>query len=781
MRKRLRRVLLSAGAAILVLVLTVIGAVRGSLPQLTGTVAIGGLIAPVTVSRDSLGVPDIVGSNRPDVARALGFLHGQERFFQMDLQRRNAAGELAALFGAALLEIDRDTRRHRFRERAERVVAATAGQDRAILEAYTAGVNAGLQSLRVRPFEYLVLRQKPVPWRLADSVLTMYAMFLDLSLDTARSEEVWALVRDNLSPALTALLLPRGNLWEAPLEAGLVTGVVIPDSLDLDGGYETATAVAAPPHHDTAGSNNFAVAGRLTGHGGAIMANDMHLGLGLPNIWYRARMSWPEGAGVRSLVGVTLPGTPALVAGSNGQAAWGFTNSYGDFVDLVILEADPADSTRYRTPSGWRDFDRRAEVIAVAGGEPDTLWIDETIWGPVWTRDSRGRRLALRWTAHDTEAVNFGLMRLETAPDVQAVVALAGTLGMPPQNLICADSAGHIAWTIAGPIPRRVGWDGRLPVSWADGSCRWDGYWEPSRQPRVIDPAEGRVWTANSRVVAGENLQIIGDGGYALGPRARQIRDDLRALKQPLEKDLLGVELDDRALFLGVWRDLVLGVLARQEPAPGSPRAQFAEVVRQQWSGRADGPSVAYRLVRDFSYACIGGIYDKLISGKIREKEVFSVAWMPYRHAVAWKIITTRKNKDALVLAAVDRVMAKTDPQELATHTWGARNATRIVHPFVLLVPRLSRWLAAPEQELPGDSFMPRVQHRSSGASERMVVSPGREELALFHMPGGQSGHPLSPFFLAGHDAWAEGRPTPLLPGRAVYRLILEPKRRTDN
>ena len=799
MLRRLRRILLIAAASLLGLALLVflVGtlAVRGSLPKLTGKVHLTDLAGPVTVTRDSRGMPDIQATDRRDAARALGFLHAQDRFFQMDLQRRSAAGELAALLGPALVDTDRDTRRHRFRSRAERVIVALVDPDRELLDAYTAGVNAGLDGLRTRPFEYLILRQKPLPWRPADTILTLHAMFLDLSLSTAYTEEAWSVVRDNLPPALAEFLLPRANRWEAPLQTEPVPGIVVPDSTAFDvrdwkygdRTYdECRTEFSRVPRHDTAGSNNWALAGELTGHGGAILANDMHLSHGLPNIWYRVRMSWPEGDRTRQVVGVTLPGTPSLVAGSNGQVAWGFTNSNGDWADLVILETDPADPARYLTPAGWRRLNRVAEIIAVAGAEPDTLWVEETIWGPVWTTDTKGRRLALRWTAHDVEAANLNLTRLEAAPDVDAVMALAGTMGIPQQNLVCADDEGRIAWTIAGPIPRRVGWDGRLPVSWADGACRWDGYRDATDQPRMVDPGEGRLWTANNRVTAGGDLQVIGDGGYALGARARQIRDDLRALERPLEKDLLAVQLDDRAVLLGQWRELVLAALHREPPVNDSPRADFLRTVRDDWNGRASVESVSYRLVRNFTFNCIDGVYDLLTAGCLAVDPDYRTSWLPYRHALTWEVLAARPDHllppwnedwDDFILAAVDKTMdhAIRDGRDLAAYTWGAHNVVDIAHPFTMLDPRLSRWLAAPPAALPGDSFMPRVQHRRSGASERLVVSPGREDLGILHLPGGQNGHPLSSFFLAGHEDWIVGRATPLLPGPEVYRLVMVP------
>jgi penicillin amidase len=524
----------------------------------------------------------------------------------------------------------------------------------------------------------------------------------------------------------------------------------------------------------------------------------MHLGLRLPNVWYRARMRWHEGGAAHSTIGVTLPGTPALITGSNGQAAWGFTNSYGDWVDLVVLEMDSAG--RYQTPDGWERLDRIDELIDVAGAEPDTLriehsrwgpvWtsdlrIEHSRWGPVWTSDVRGRPLALRWTAHDTEGVNLTLLELELTSNVEDLVAIAGSLGMPQQNLVCADSEGSIAWTIAGRIPRREGWDGRLPVSWIDGSHGWRGYLEADEQPAIIEPEEGRLWTANNRVTANDDLALIGQGGYALGARARQIRDGLRALDQPVESDMLALQLDDRALFLEEWRELALTTLASDHGGDVN-RAEFERLITEGWDGHASTGSAGFRLVRAFNIELVNAVYAFLTADCLEADPDFNFRWLLYRHAVVWELVNQKpmnllpadhQSWDSVILASIDRAMesATRDGRPASGYVWGDLNTTRIAHPFTLFAPQLSRWLMAPAKALPGASFLPRVQHPTSGASERLIVSPGREESGIFHMPGGQSGHPLSPFFLAGHDAWEEGRATPLLPGEIAYRLELVP------
>jgi penicillin amidase len=287
---------------------------RESLPQLDGTVRLEGLASPVTVTRDALGVPTVSGASRRDVARATGFLHAQDRFFQMDLARRRAAGELSGLVGAPALDADREIRLHRFRAVAREALTSADAGWRALLGAYTDGVNSGLAALDGPPFEYLLLRQEPLPWRVEDSILVVLSMFVTLQGDGGGYESTLGLLHDVLPAAMADFLAPHGTEWDAPLlgEAFAVPPVPGPDVYDLrtrpaarvdraspaldaaDGSDLVAAILGAPADEAVIGSNNWAVSGRLTADGRAIVANDMHLAVRVPNTWYRAVLEWPD-------------------------------------------------------------------------------------------------------------------------------------------------------------------------------------------------------------------------------------------------------------------------------------------------------------------------------------------------------------------------------------------------------------------------------------------------------------------------------------------------------
>jgi len=775
--------------------------VRASLPRLDGELKLAGLSAPVTVERDALGVPTIRAATRVDAARALGFLHGQDRFFQMDLLRRNAAGELAALFGSAALDVDKQNRVHRFRHIAGSVLARATPEERAVFTAYAAGVNAGLAALGAKPWEYLVLRTEPVPWAPEDTVLAVDAMFLDLQGGDGGYESQLGLVHDLLPPPLADFLTTAGTEWDAPIVGTPRPTPPIPGPEVFDLRKEPPVdlpkaAAAGPspllredaPESPVLGSNNWAVSGAHTADGHALLANDMHLGIRVPNTWYRASIVRPDGAGGEiHMTGVSLPGTPAIAVGSNGHVAWGFTNSYGDWSDLVVLEVDPRDPEVYRTPAGPRRFAHAEEVIQVKGGEPVRLDVRETVWGPVIDKDHRGRPRALAWTAHHPEAVNMGMIGLETAHTLEEAMAAANRSGAPAQNFVVADESGRIGWTIFGRMPRRAGFDGLVPTSWADGTRRWDGWLSPEEMPRVVDPPAGRIWTANARAVDGDLLAKEGDGGYPLGARAGQIRNDLLRLEKATPRDLLAIQLDDRALFLEHWRKLLLGVLTPEATAADPRRRELRRLVETTWTGRASVDSVAYRLVRGWRGFVMQQVLTPITARCVKADERFEPV-LRQSEGPVWALVTQRpanlldpkfRTWNEELLAAVDALLDYYQKEggggDLAGHTWGERNTTRIRHPLSAAIPFIGRWVDVPARQLPGDENMPRVQGPGFGASERLVVSPGREQEGFFHMPVGQSGNPMSPFYRAGHEAWEEGKPTPFLPGKAEHVLKLMP------
>ena len=793
----MKRIVIGFGAGLVVLLLLVVIAgflfLRGSAPQLDGTVKLAELTAPVTVTRDRLGVPTITASNRLDVARALGFLHAQDRFFQMDLMRRLAAGKLSALVGPAALKVDEAHRLFRLRAVAREVLAEIPREQRELLDAYAAGVNAGLRALKTRPFEYGILMQRPRPWRPEDSVLVIFAMYFTLQNASDSRESDLALMRATLPAALFNFLNAPGSRWDAPLVGKPFKTPPIPGGNLVDIGKWPAADFAGsdsnpPVSRSVIGSNGFAVDAAHSADGHAILANDMHLGLSVPNIWYRAQFVYPDAARPkqpRTVTGVTLPGVPVMVVGDNRHIAWGFTNSYGDWVDLVMLHVKPDDPGYYLTAAGWRAFTYHREIIRVKGHKAVVLEVRDTIWGPVVGNGHHGVLRAVHWVADDPAATNAELDDLATARNVRQAMAVANRAGIPAQNFVVADRAGNIGWTLAGRIPVRAGYNPEFPAYWDKPDTGWVGWLPPDRYPRIVNPSDGRLWTANARTAGGVMLKQIGDGGYDLGARAQQIRDDLMAKDKFAPADMLAIELDDRAVFLSRWRSLLLRLLTPGNVKGHVRRTQFLHYV-ETWGGRASVDSVGYRLVRDFRARVDQTVFGALTAPCKKIDPNFDYTVLTQREGPLWAMVTRQpsnllnpkyKNWEALLLAAVDQVNQSLwlPDTGLATRTWGQHNTVRIRQPLSRALPFLSRWLDMAPVELPGDSNMPRVQGVRFGASERMDVEPGHEQNGIFEMPTGQSSYPLSPFYRNSEPAWEQGKATPFLPGAVRDTLVFQP------
>lgn len=776
----------------------------GSLAKLEGTVFLPGLKESVEVERDAAGVPTIMANNVEDRAEALGFLHAQDRFFQMDLMRRVAAGELSELVGSAALDVDKTNRLHQFRARAREVIDASDAADQATLDRYAAGVNAGLRELSSKPIEYHILGVEPRTWVPEDTVLCLYAMYLDLQGRDYKHELGRHTAYATLPKPLADFLCPKGTMaWDSPIEGGPIEENPMP-------GPEVIDLRAKPagwdfvPDPTTAemfgsvdyGSNNWAVAGAHTKHGGAIVADDMHLGLRVPNTWYRVSIVVPaEESGIEGpmrATGVSLPGAPSLVVGSNEHIAWGFTNTEGDWLDTVIIESDPDDPTKYLTPDGPKSFEIVEEKIAVKGMPDEIRTIEKTEWGPIIATDSQGRKMALRWVAHDVEGVNLKsahMIRMRTLDDA---IAFAGTCGNPAQNFTVVDRSGRIGWTVMGRVPKRT-YDGWLPVSYADGTNRWEGYLNPADNPKVVDPPQGRIWTANARVAGGENLAKMGFGSYDLGARQKQIRDRLLEIEQADEKEMLALQLDDRALFWNRWQELLVGLLDDSAVADAPLRKEGREYIAN-WGGKASIDSVGYRLVRLVHLEITRRMLEWLTSPCRAADPTFRTLHLPRGvEAVIWKLASEKpmhlldpqyESWNEALLACVDAALetATAEGRPMSAFTWGAHNTLDIQHPLSgslrdVLGPSLVDQIGLDMPHVPisgGSRHMPKIARPRSGASERMAVSPGKESEGIFHMPTGQSGHPFSPFYRAGHEDWVQGRPSPFLPGPAQYRLRME-------
>jgi penicillin G amidase len=837
-----RRWVFRSLAGVLVLLLAAVLAVwmlvRASVPQLDGEIRLPGLTGPLDISRDERGTVTLAGQNRLDLARGLGWVHAQERFFEMDLTRRSASGELSALFGAKALERDRQRRVHRLRARLTERFNTLPAPERALLQAYTEGVNNGLHALPVRSWQYLLLRATPEDWTPVDSLLVISEMYFMLQSGGYDAGLERILVREKAGDAMYEWLYPRGGRWDAPLDGSTVPAAPLPTPADLDlrtgrkgatgttdlatGGQlvratpttepsqeaqaawmpaahgpsaheppaqgssaqgqtspasfspmdtwitERLAALDAPP---VIGSNNWAVSGGRTHHGGAILADDMHLGLGVPSIWFRAQFQIGQGSNALRAAGVTLPGLPALVVGSNGHVAWGFTNAYGQWFDWVEVPADAKLTTHN-------------ETLQVHGGPAQPFKVEELAGAPVVVTEGQ-RRFALHWVAHEGEAYSLALDEMLQTRHVSDALAVAQRAGMPHQNLVAADRDGQIGWTIAGRLWSQRG-IANSQGHFTDVAGMRHTWLTPDQYPQVLSPAQGQLWTANSRQLGGDRAELIGDGGFDLGARGQQIRDRLAERPKHDEASIGEIHFDDEARFIKTWADRFQALLKAHPD-----RTELAQLLAG-WNGRADADQAAYRLVRTARLNTLNLLWvswTRPFLGERQDDAKQRIRWRnQFEYAVVQALDETpahllpieHANWDALLLAQLDEAAKEMSqdlpkdtrgPGSLKAATWGRVNASHIQHVLAKAIPPLSRWLDMPSVPQSGDSNLPHVAGPAFGQSERLVVSPGREERGWLSMPGGQSGHPLSPYYGAGHEDWVLGKPTPLLAGPAQHRL----------
>jgi penicillin amidase len=621
-----------AGGILLVLAMAVWLLARASLPRPSGEAQVAGLAAAVVVELDAHAVPRIRASTLEDAFRAQGFMHAQERFFQMDLMRRSAAGELAALAGEQALPLDRTSRPFDLRRRAREVVTALPQRHRGWVDAYVEGVAAGLADLDARPPEYWLLGERPAPWTAEDTVLVVFALYTLLS-NNQDFELPQGVMHATLPASVYEFLTPATSRFDSPLVAfgsadptgGYVPlAIPPPEVLDLrllppvDGTAQPPAGGSAPrvdPPLTGPGSNQWAVsAARGPGGGLALLANDPHLEIQVPNVFYRAELEWPGGAAR----GVSVPGVPGILLGASDTVAWGATVSYADQSDWVVVERDPADPTRYRTPEGYEPFAAVRHEIAVHGGEAATIEVLVTRWGPVLAEDWLGRPLAQQSTWLAPGGLNLALLEIVEARDVDAALAVLERWAGPSLNWALADSSGHVAWTFNGPVPRRIGFDGTRPQSRADGVTAWDG---ELPEPQLAGAGLDTVFTANNRTLAADDAAAY--GSMWMRPlRAQRIAELLAGAATVTERTSLDMQLDAQAAAYEALQALVLEAVPEVEQDAALARAR--DHVRN-WSGRAEAEEPGFRILHLYYRALLERVLGPLLAAPAAADPAFAL------------------------------------------------------------------------------------------------------------------------------------------------------------
>jgi len=747
-----------------------------------------GLTAPVAIRHDEYGRPDIEAASRPDAFLALGYLTARDRLFQMDVLRRVATGRLSEVLGPATVDVDREQRTLGIAGLAERALARIPAEHRAVLEAYVAGVNEGIRRARPAPLEFHLLRYRPDPWTAADSAAVGLLLFQQLTRSAEADERRVTVMSRTLPEDVVAFLTsdedghettlvggPRGRRPRGPVPAASLAALLR--------ARPTGPQAAISHEHGLSGSNGWAIAGSRTRDGRAILANDLHLDLAVPNTWYAASLRY----GRRTVSGTLVPGVPMVMVGGNSRVAWGFTVMLADVLDLVELEVNPDDPSEYRTPAGWRRFEVRRERIQVRGSAAVDLAVRSTIWGPVSPRRLLGRPVAVRWTALDLEAFDLGLLDLDAAADVEQAAGVLRAFGGPPMHAMLADAGGRVAWTCSGRLPVRRGLDGSTSRSWADGSAGWDGVIPPGDLPGVADPDSGVLVTANNRAVGAALAHAI-DGNFSSGFRADRAAALLGAPGPLDEARLAALQLDTRAEVYEFFRELALRVLdeaaLRDRPALRAARASI-----EGWDGRADRDSRGLALLAALRQALFEATIGVYLAACREADDEFAYTWGTMDVALR-AILTARLPEtlpgdgrhagwDELVLTALEtgadrlrRAHPRVPPERLP---WGGVNRADIQHPLARAVRPLRGLLSMPPAPLAGCHASIRVAAPSVGAAIRLVLSPAHPEDGMLTMACGQSGNPFSRHYRDQQPHWLAGRGLAYVGPRRGRPLVLVP------
>ncbi|HEY3703456.1 MAG TPA: penicillin acylase family protein [Terracidiphilus sp.] len=805
-RRWLRTLLGALAVLVLLVAVLAIGGIfwlrasaRAALPQLDGKIQVSGLSAPVLVRRDAHGVPHIEAATQDDLFFAQGYIVAQDRLWQMDMYRRNAYGELAEVLGSSMVAHDRAQRVLRFRKVAERMCAGLDAQDKRWLDDYSKGVNAFIaQHPNDLPAEFKLLMYKPSPWSGVDSmsVGTMMMDMLDTHWDTKLVREQIAAKLNSLpnGAQLESQLYPVGS-WRDHPPTGEVIDLTQPEVnpppvTDEDEDNTTAGIRDQRPGTRTAGnkatreqrneiepvdiralrtmlglpdcsgcvsgSNNWVVSGKHTASGKPLLANDMHLMLTEPNIWYMADLKAPG----YHAAGVALPGVPWIIAGHNEHVAWGFTALMADVQDLYHEHLDGKGN--YQAADGsWKPLAVDHETIHVRGGKDVTVDVQSTAHGPLLNpmfAKPLNEPVALKWTIYDAALNGLPIYAMNTAQNWAEFSAAIGQWCWPTQNVVYADDQGHIAYHAVGRVPMRPAGLQAKPVAAGDSGREWQGYIPFEGMPNAFDPPSGFLATANSRVTTEKSpypLSLEWIEPY----RAERIYKSLQGRDGLTPKDMIAVQTD---IYSEVDQELAHRfAYAIDHASKADDRLKKAADLMRSWDGKLATDSAAASLVDQTRHALwplvlepkLGELTDdyRWQESNFAQEEIImhgSSEWLPHEY----------KSWDDLLTEAVRRGMAKGKaPSDVSQWAYGSWHVMDIEHPLSGMLPFLRKFAGTGPQPMSGDGTTVKQVGRTLGPSQRFTMDWSNVDGSTENIVLGQSSNPYSPHFRDQWNDWYNG------------------------
>ena len=783
------------------------------LPQLDGSLPLPGLHQAVTVDRDNWGVPHIRASSLEDAAEAQGYVMAQDRLFQLDLLRRASRGQLSEIVGPLALKTDENFRTLGFSRVADREVAALDKDTRALLEAYARGVNAFLsQHQNNLPLEFSLLHYKPQPWQPSDSLVIAGYMYQTLTstwereLDRAKVQQIVGPDRskdlfsdeaemdrfvigdpDNPNDGSQASRVdPNNQDDEDDDDDDMVGDTVIKTSVSpppnpadtnsttlsvssqTSADLTSALALSVNRYLEASqseiraglGSNNWVVSGDYTMSGKPLLANDTHLELSIPPIWYELHLTAPG----LNCKGFTLPGAPLIVIGHNDRIAWGFTNNGADVQDLYIETFDKDRPDFYFQKGTDRTSEKKAdlidEVIHIKGQADEHFKVTVTRHGPI-VHQENGQFYALKWTALEPGGLGNTYSGLCKANNWHQFREIMKRVWGPAQNAVYADVDGNIGYIVAARIPIRKKGHGEVPVPGDTDDYEWTGYLPFDQLPQALNPEDGLIVTANARVV-GPNYKPYLTDRWEEPYRTSRIHDLLDPKNNLNVADMLKVETDTYSyphLFLAEQL-----VAAAKVAPPKNSTARELVAEGKDWNGIADADSALVSFLVMVRRAALDLLLEPYLG-----KNTSLYTWRST--TFLQKILTDRppkwlppayKNYDELLSAAADRAVAmlaeETHSDRISAWQWQTLNSLDMFHPLGRS-GLLKSFLSISGKPQAGTSYSIRAATKRHGPSMRFIADLSNWDDSLMLLPAGESGQPASSHYTDQFSYWYEGKP----------------------
>ena len=723
-----------------------------AMPDYAGAAVLPGLSADVRVYRDAYGAPHIFAATGDDAARALGYIHASERLFEMEIQRRAGQGRLSEILGADLVGVDKFIRTLGFYRLAESSLSAFSPQGRATVEAYADGVNAFLTSHRGKlPPEFLVLGDDPEPWRPADTLVAGKLLSLQLS-NNYKIEMDRAMLAGKLPLDQARLLYPM------PPQGSPITTAPVSNKTHAEGPSPIDQLGALLPFSHGA-SNEWVVAGAHTVTGKPILANDPHLGIEAPIVWYLARIVTPDGW----VKGASLPGSPIVVLGQNDHIAWGLTNTGSDVQDLFVETIDPSDASRYLTPDGPTAFETREETIHVKSGADVVVKTRATRHGPVLSDvDSQmaalagaGKVMALAYNALGGQDTSVeALLRVDRAKNWDEFRDALKLLQTPEQNIVFADVSGNIGFISPALLPIRKSGDGLTPADGASGANDWIGFAPFEKMPQLFNPPTGFIFNANNAIVTPDNDPYLGQD-WEEPYRARRMQQFF----DTIDKHSLDTSASMQGDIVSLAAKDLLPILALASPS--TERGKQALALLAKWDGATDKdrpePLIFDAWMREMRLILI----NEKTGLALEEKGGFAAAtiYSLVKDHPQWCDGIKGPDPDCrgTITRALDQALeklAQRDGADIGKWRWGDEHVSLLRHKFYSHLPLFDRLsdLSVPSS---GDYYAldrgggnpPLPDHpfaRTHAAGYRGVYDLGNPDQSRFMITTGESGHIFS-------------------------------------